>query len=87
MTGPHVWDLCEVLEGLHAKKLDPMNDPRGASSRIQACPFDSSREEAMSKPLTAKVRARKALDAYKNDKEADTFYYLDQLFGGKFPAR
>lgn len=86
-TYVHVWEICLLLESLWDNDLAAMNDPRGASGRIYACSSDSTREDAMSKLLTAKVRARKALDAYRNDNEADAFYYLDLLFGGRFPAR
>ncbi len=83
----HVWDLCLLLEKLKSHQLAAMNDPRGASGRIHACSSDSKREDALSKLSTAASRARSALDAYKADDPSTAFYYLDLLFGGKFPSR
>jgi predicted nucleotidyltransferase len=83
----HVWDLCLLLERLHGNELAAMNDPSNASGRIRACSSDSTRADALSKLKRAASRARKALDAYKGDDEADAFYYLDLLFNGKFPSR
>lgn len=81
----HVWDVCLVLESMNSHQLAAMNDPRGASGRIQACSSESTREDALSKLATAATRARKALDS--RDDPDRAFYYLDLLFGGKFPAR
>lgn len=83
----HVWDLCLLLEKLDGHKLAAMNDPKGASGRINACSSDSTRTDALSKLSTAAGRARKALDAYRDDKTDTAFTYLDLLFGGNFPAR
>jgi predicted nucleotidyltransferase len=83
----HVWDVCLLLEGLKGHQLASMNDPSGASGRIHACSSDSTRSDALSKLTTAATRARKALDAYKADDLDTAFFYLDLLFGGKFPAR
>lgn len=86
-TYVHIWDVCLLLEKLLKDELAAMNDPKGASGRIRPCSSDTTRQEALSKLSTAAGRARKALDAYLADKPDDTFYYLDLLFGGKFPAR
>lgn len=83
----HVWDVCLILEKLDGHDLASMNDPRGASGRIHACSSDSMREDALSKLKTAATRARKALDASRDDDPETAFYYLDLLFGGKFPSR
>jgi predicted nucleotidyltransferase len=83
----HVWDLCLLLEKLRDHQLADMNDPKGASGRFSATSSDSTREDAISKVRTAAARARKALDAYRADDPSAAFYYLDLLFGGKFPAR
>lgn len=83
----HVWDVCQVLESMDDHHLAAMNDPRGASGRIHACSSDSAREDALSKLKTAAGRARKALGAYSAGDPVAAFYYLDLLFGGKFPAR
>ncbi len=82
-----VWDVCLLLEKLNAHQLAGMNDPTGASGRINACSSDSTRADALSKLATGATRARKALDAYKADDPDTAFRYLDLLFGGRFPAR
>ena len=82
-----VWDVCQVLESLNDHSLAAMNDPKGAVGRIEACATDAAREDALSKLQTAATRARKALDASNNNRPDDAFFYLDLLFGGKFPAR
>ncbi len=64
-----------------------MNDPRHAAGRFQACSSDAKAADALSKLKTGATRARKALDAYRDDDPALAFAYLDLLFGGRFPAR
>jgi Second Messenger Oligonucleotide or Dinucleotide Synthetase domain len=86
-TYVHVWDVCLVLEKLHGHQLAAMNDPRQAAGRIHACSTDATRSDSLSKLATAAIRARKALNAHLAGKPDDAFYYLDQLFGGNFPAR
>jgi hypothetical protein len=83
----HIYDVCQVLEKLESHELAPMNDPSGATGRIHACSSDATREDALSKLSTAAARARKALDAYKDEKSGTAFDYLDLLFAGEFPAR
>lgn len=83
----HVWDLCLLLERLHNHSLAAMNDPSGATGRINACSSEAKRTVALSKLGTAAGRARKALEAHRDNKPDTAFYYLDLLFGGKFPAR
>jgi hypothetical protein len=83
----HMWDLCEVLESLHAHQLAAMNDPSSAAGRIRACSSDSNREDALTKLSRAATRARNALEAHKDGKTDHAFYYLDKLFAGNFPAR
>lgn len=83
----HVWDVCLILESLESHGLAAMNDPKGATGRIQACSSDSSREDALSKLKTAACRARNALNAHRADDADTAFYYLDLLFGGSFPSR
>jgi hypothetical protein len=83
----HVWDVCLLLEGLDRHQLAPMNDPSGLTGRIRACSSDDKRKEALSKLSTAAARARHALDAHQGERPDMAFYYLDELFGGNFPAR
>jgi hypothetical protein len=86
-TYVHIYDDCQVLEKLVGHELAPMNDPSGATGRIRACSSDATREDALSKLSTAAARARKALDAYKDEKYETAFECLDILFAGKFPGR
>jgi predicted nucleotidyltransferase len=86
-TYAHVWDVWQVLNKLNGHQLAGMNDPMHASGRIYACSSETSKRDALSKLNTATTRARQALDAYRDDKVDDAFYYLDLLFGGRFPAR
>ncbi len=81
------WDICGLLEHLHDIQLAAMNDPRHAAGRFQACSSDAKAADALSKLKTGATRARKALDAYRDDDPALAFAYLDLLFGGRFPAR
>ncbi|NEA24729.1 nucleotidyltransferase [Actinomadura bangladeshensis] len=82
-----IWDVCLLLESMNSLQLAAMNDPTDISGRFYACSSDSGKAEALSKVHTAATRARKALDAYRDDKPGLAFYYLDLLYSGKFPAR
>ena len=86
-TYVHIWDVCQVLEKLEAHQLAAMNDPSGATGRIYACSSDSTTADSLSKLHTAAVRARKALTANSEGDPVTAFYYLNLLFGEKFPAR
>ncbi len=82
-----VYNVCGLLEHLHGIGLDAMNDPKRASGRFYACSTDAKAVDALSKLSTGATRARKALDAHKDDKPDTAFYYLNLVFGGEFPAR
>jgi hypothetical protein len=81
-----VWDVCLVLEHLRDIALAAMNDPAGAVGRFYPCSSTANKTEAMSKVNTAATRARKALNAYRDDDVSNALYYLDLLFGGQFPS-
>lgn len=83
----HIWDVCLLLEKLKGHGLANMQDPKGASAPFAATSSDATRQDALSKLNTAAARARKALDAYREDKIDTAFYYLNLLFAGQFPAR
>ncbi|MCR3747238.1 SMODS domain-containing nucleotidyltransferase [Lentzea californiensis] len=80
-------DICRLLEHLHSIGLAAMNDPKGASGRFYACSTTVKADDALSKLSTAATRARKAIDAEKEGKINDAFYYWNLVFGGNFPAR
>lgn len=89
--------MCALLVGLPDVAVLAVDDrvgqsmlePRQHASRIvhEACSSESLRVDALSKLARASERARKALHAEQVGKDADAFYYLDQLFGGQFPSR
>lgn len=83
----HVYDVCLVLEKLARHQLAAMTDPRGATGYVSACSSDANRTDTLSKLDRAATRARNALDAYKEERFQDCFYYLDKLFDGRFPSR
>jgi hypothetical protein len=82
-----IWDVCWLLEALVSSSLANMNDPANVSGRFYACSSESKKVEALSKAETGAARVRKALEAYQESDTGLAFYYLDLLFGGKFPAR
>ncbi len=80
-------DLCYFLEDLWRHQLASMNDPKGYSSRFNACSSDYRKADALSRLNSGATRARKAVDAYLSEDSFTAFYYLNLLFGGNFPAR
>jgi hypothetical protein len=82
-----ILDVCRYFEYLESIKLSSMNDPKGASGRFYACSSTAKAKEALSKLSTAATRARKAVNAHNAANVDLAFYYLDLLFGGKFPSR
>ncbi|WP_329267336.1 SMODS domain-containing nucleotidyltransferase [Streptomyces pseudovenezuelae] len=82
-----VYDLCFIFEELQSQGLAAMNDPKKVSGRIIPCSSDYSKRISLSKVDSAAKRARRALEAYRNEKYADAFAALDLLFNGKFPSR
>ncbi|WP_327049335.1 hypothetical protein OG320_16510 [Microbispora sp. NBC_01189] len=81
-----IWDICQLLEALVEHQLAGMNDPKQAATRFYPCSSEAKKAEALSKLQSAATRARNALDAYNDKKTSRAFYYLDLLFGGKFPS-
>ncbi|MFF5146970.1 nucleotidyltransferase [Streptomyces sp. NPDC013157] len=82
-----VYDLCYLFEELQSQGLAAMNDPKRVSGRINPCSSDYSKGVSLSKIESAAKRARRALEAYKNERPADAFSALNFLFNGKFPSR
>ena len=82
----HDIDLKNIFKKLYELKLAPIIDPKGISGLISACSSDSSKDEAISKLLTAKTRSENARDAeYKGDTRG-AFEWWDKVFNGKFPS-
>ena len=82
-----VFDMCYLFEELLSHGLAAMNDPKRVSGRINPCSSDYSKGIALSKVNSAAKRARRALDAYRDEKNADAFSALNLLFNGRFPSR
>lgn len=79
-------DIKNVLAHLISIKLTRMIDPTGVGGYIQACKSETSRQDAMSKLITAYTRTKKARDAESNDNISDAFYWWNRLFNDKFPT-
>jgi hypothetical protein len=82
-----MYDVARYFHYLNRIQLEAMNDPQGLTTRFYACSSTATATDALSKANTAATRSAKALEAYKNDKLAEVFEWLDKLFGGKFPSR
>jgi hypothetical protein len=82
----YAYDLYCFLKELQDTEVAAMNDPTGATGRIQPCSSDASKRDALSKLSTAVSRAYNALEAHKKSDDSSACYYWDQLFNGKFPA-
>lgn len=79
-------DLKNFFKFLDDNSLPSIQDPMGISGMVRACKTDAKKASALSKVTTAATRTQKAYD--EKDKNLDnTFYYLDLLFNGQFPAR
>jgi hypothetical protein len=82
-----VWDICGLLQRLDQIGLAPMKDPKTVTGQFDACSTDAKREEAVPKLRRNANRARKAIEAFRDEDTPEAFYYLDLLFGGNFPGR
>lgn len=79
-------DVQRILDALWRGGLRDMRDPLGISGLIPACKSESKREDAVSKLLTASVRADKAWEAESKGKIANAFYWWRLLYDDHFPA-
>lgn len=82
----YAYDLYYFLKELQDTDLAAMNDPTGATGRIQPCSSDTTKQDALSRLATAVRRAHNAVEAYQNSNDESAFYYWNQLFNGEFPA-
>ncbi len=78
-------DLNTILKKLYDCDLASIQDPKGISGYVYACSSEAKKQDALSKLLTAKVRAQKARDASASDNIKDAFYWWDKVFAGNFP--
>ena len=79
-------DISRVFNVLYNNNLANMQDPMGISGYIHPCKTEAMLEDALSKVLSASVRADKALEAFKKDTIKDAFYWWDLLYDGRFPS-
>lgn len=80
------YDVHRFLAFLLSQRLAAMNDPTGATGRIEACSSESTREEALSKLNTAVSRALRAKDNYVSGRIREAFDDWNLLFAGQFPS-
>lgn len=79
-------DVKRVLDRLWCDQLAAIRDPMGVSGLILPCTSSANKKEALSKLVTALVRAEKANDAEDAGRAADAFYWWDLLYDGRFPS-
>ena len=80
------YDVKSVFAALVNKDLAAMQDPQGISGLVYPC-SDAIKSNALSKANTALTRAQKAIDAEKDGKIDDAFYWWGMVFNNKFPSR
>ncbi|MCK9926222.1 nucleotidyltransferase [Frankia sp. Mgl5] len=81
------WDLVTCLEYLASCRLAAMNDPAGAAlGRIHPCSTETYRGIAISKVELAATRARRALDAARDGRNATAFSTWKIMLGPDFPT-
>lgn len=82
----YLWDLDEIFKQLWEQYLPAIPDPTGVSEHVFPCTTQTELKDARDKILSAHIDAE---NANKSDKDGDTqraFYWLRQLYDGKFPA-
>lgn len=78
-------DVRNVLKLLWDGQLPHMQDPMGVSGYIPACKSAATREDALSKLVTAFTRADKARQAAASDKISEAFDWWRLLYNDEFP--
>lgn len=79
-------DLHRILKRLYENSLARMQDPACISGYISPCKSEAQRTDALSKTLTAYVRAEKAREAEVDGDIKSAFDWWDLVFDGKFPS-
>lgn len=79
-------DVKRVLRSLWDNQLANMQDPMGISGYIPACKTEPFRADALSKLLTAVVRAEKAREAADKGNIKDAFDWWRMLYNDQFPT-
>jgi hypothetical protein len=80
------YDVRTMLKHLVDCNLAQMVDPMGVSGYVPACNTEAQRLDALSKLDTALSRATKAMQAEKDGKVGDAFYWWNKTFAEGFPS-
>ena len=79
-------DVNAILSRLWNNQLSALQDPLGITGYIHPCFSEAKKEEALSKLVTAHVRAEKAREAETKGDIKEAYEWWDKLYGGHFPA-
>lgn len=79
-------DVNAILSRLWNNQLSALQDPLGITGYIHPCFSEAKKEEALSKLVTAHVRAENAREAETKGDIKEAFEWWDKLYGGHFPA-
>lgn len=79
-------DLLYILKKLNSFELAAIQDPKGISGHINACPTIAKKSDALSKLSSAITRAQKATDAENAGDTITAFDWWDKVFAGNFPS-
>lgn len=78
-------DIQSILDKLWQNQLSAIQDPIGISGYIYPCVNDAYKEDALSKLLTASIRADKAREAEEKNDIKEAFEWWDKLYDYEFP--
>ena len=70
----YYWDLYYILKQLWDGQLSAIQDPMGISGYVYPCSSAPKKEDALSKLVTAYVRAQKAFEAQRASNTKDAVY-------------
>jgi hypothetical protein len=79
-------DVQRILRSLWDHQLASMRDPMGVSGMISACKTSVMKSDALSKLLTAVVRAEKARESSTKGDISDAFEWWRLLYNYEFPT-
>ncbi len=82
-----VFDLCHILERIHADCVAPIMDPSGLTGSIKPCGNTEDLIKARSEISLAAIRSRIALDSHIAKNPGFAFAALSLLFNNDFPSQ
>jgi hypothetical protein len=80
------WDVDAIFRRLWNNQLSALQDPMEITGYINPCFSEAKKKEALSKLVTAHVRAKNAREAESKGNTKEAFEWWDKLYGGHFPA-